>query len=563
MKHHPLECVRIALLIFMIGCGGAEVDFARSLAVKAPADVVLRGGKIVTVDRDFSIREAVAIKDGRFLAVGSERDIRPLIGPGTRVIELAGRTVIPGLVDARIYATAACMNWNNELHWQTTRTLADALNQVAAAAKSKPVGSWIVVGGGWVPTQFAERRFPTRAELDGIAPDHPVYVQYLNEGALLNSAGLRTLKIASASPDPAGGRFERHPKTGEMTGWLQGVAAWQLAYEKIPKPALDRVRQSMVACFRELVRLGITSIGDVQPRAVTLAHRRLLADLARTGELLLRVNFYIGTDGSEDLDGLQLAVKEVTTLGAGDQLRFAGFAFQMSGDSPGKMPLRRALQYFSENGYNFQLHGDGEGAIRPLLDTLEAIYTSRPAERQRIVFAGLDDVAPETIERIKKLGGAIAVRSVMALSGERNVERWGLEKTRNAPPLRALLDSGIPLGGGSGAYRAAHYSPMLSLWWLITGKTVAGSPLRAPQHNLTRAEALRLYTLGSAWLTLEEGRKGSIEVGKYADLAVLNADYLTIPEEQIRSLQSLLTVVGGRIVYAAAPFQLESFKQRR
>src|SRR5688572_20322215 len=135
MKHLPNKCIRIALLIFLTGCGGAEVDFARSLAAKAPADVVLRGGKIVTVDKDFSIREAVAIKDGRFLAIGSEREIRPLIGPGTRVIELAGRTVIPGLVDARIYATAACMNWNTELHWQTTRSLTDALNQISAAAK--------------------------------------------------------------------------------------------------------------------------------------------------------------------------------------------------------------------------------------------------------------------------------------------------------------------------------------------------------------------------------------------------------------------------------------------
>jgi predicted amidohydrolase YtcJ len=197
------------------------------------------------------------------------------------------------------------------------------------------------------------------------------------------------------------------------------------------------------------------------------------------------------------------------------------------------------------------------------LDTIQEIYASTPAERQRIVFAGLEDVAPETIERIKRLGGAIAVQSNMALSGERNLERWGLEKTRNAPPLRALLDSGVPLGGGSGAYRAASYSPMLSLWWLVSGKTVAGSTLRTPQQNLTRAEALRLYTLGSAWLTLEEGRKGSIEAGKYADLAVLNADYFTVPEEQLRSLQSLLTIVGGRIVYAAAPFQLEPTKQRR
>ena len=555
MKQLAIQSIGTALLIWFTGCGGAEVDFARSLAVKAPADLVLRGGKIVTVDKNFSIRQALAIKDGRFLAVGTERDVRPLIGPGTRVIDLAGRTVIPGMIDARIHATAACTNWNTELHWQSTRTLADALNQIAGQAKAKPPGSWIVVGGGWVPTQFAERRFPARAELDTIAPAHPVYLQYLNDGALLNSAALAALKINPVSPDPPGGKFERNPGTGELTGWIQGAAALQFVYERIPKPTLDVARQSLRDCFRELLRLGITSIGDVQPRVVTFAQRRLLDDLARSGELLLRINFYVGADGSPgDLERLKRAAEEAKSLTTPERLRFAGFAWSALPSGLAKESFHAAARFFAENGHNFQVYAEGDAAVRPLLDALQEIYTETPSGR-RIVFSGLDDVAPDTVERIKKIGGAIAVQSNMALSGERNVERWGLEKTRNAPPLRDLLDSGMPMGAGSGAYRTASYSPMISLWWLVTGRTVAGSQLRSPQQNLTRAEALRLYTLGSAWLTLEGERKGSIETGKYADLAVLSADYLTVPEEQIRSLQSLLTIVGGRIVYAAGPFE--------
>ncbi len=564
MKRAARNCARIAFLISLLSCGGAEVDFARSLAVKAPADLVLRGGKIVTVDKEFSIREAVAIKDGRFLAVGTDRDVRPLVGPGTRVIELAGRTVVPGFVDARIHATAACIHWNTELHWQTTRTLADALRQIAVTARSKPPGGWIVVGGGWVPTQFTERRFPTRADLDRVAPDHPVYVQYLNEGALLNSAALAALNMTRGSPDPSPGRFERHPGSGELTGWLQGAAAWQPAYDKIPKPALDEVRQSMGDCFRELLRLGITSIGDVQPRTVTFAHRRILEDLARTSELSLRVNFYIGTDGTAgDLERLKLVAEQIKSLGSHERLRFAGFTWNTTGRGTTTESFRAAVQFFAQHGQNFQINADSESAVRPLLDVLQKVYAAEPAMRRRVVFAGFEDLSFDTIARIKKLGGALAVPTGMALSGELNVNRWGLEKTRNAPPLRALIESDIPMGIGSGAYRSANYSPMLALEWLVTGKTIAGSPLRDPQQNLTRAEALRVYTMGGAWLTLEEGRKGSIEVGKYADLAVLSADYLTVREEQFRSIQSLLTIVGGRIAYAAGPFERASSTRPR
>jgi len=568
MRQRLKQLIFIGLLLLIAGCGGSEVDFARSLAVKAPADLVLRGGKIVTVDRDFSIREAVAIKDGRFLAVGTERDMRPLIGPGTRVIDLAGRTVIPGLIDSHIHATVAGLRWNGEVHWEMTRTLADGLRQIGAAVKTKPRGGWIVVGGGWVPTQFAERRFPTRADLDATAPNHPVYIQYLRDGALLNSAALTAAGISPGTPDPAGGRFERNPKTGELTGWLQGAAAWQYAYDKIPRPTLDTVRQGLVSCFRELNRLGVTSISDMHTGGVNFAHRRALAEMARSRELTLRMNFYVANDEpGAGVEQLKQAVEEIKSLHQSDIFRFGGFVETALGDAvedgktasrgaePAKESFRQAARFFADGGYSFYLRVGSDNSARRLLDVLEEVHAVTPFTRHRIVFAGLDDGTPETIERIKKLGGGISVQDRMALTGERNVERWGLEKARNTPPLRALIQSDIPLGAGTDAFQSSNYSPMLALWWLVTGKTVAGTAIRNPSHNLTRAEALRLYTIGSAWLSFEEGRKGSIEVEKYADLTVLNADYLTVPEEQIRSLQSLLTVVGGRVVYAAGPFE--------
>ena len=552
----------IGLMFCVAACAGQESDFERSLAVKAPADLILRRGKIVTLDRDFSIHEAVAIKDGRFLAIGTEREMRPLTGATTRVIDLAGRTVIPGLIDSHVFATVAALNWDAELHWEFTRTLADALRQIDAAAKARPRGAWIVVAGGWVPTQFGERRFPARAELDALAPNHPVYIQYLSQGALLNSAALTALGITPRTPDPAGGQYQRDSQNGELTGWLQG-AAWRAAYDRIPGPTLDAVRQSLKNCFHELNRLGITSISDVQTSAVTFAHRRVLADMARAGELPLRMSFYIATKPSGDLDALPGLIEEIKSLNQTDHFKFAGFAANMTdgnGDAseipaPVLDGFRRTAQFFAETTHNFQVRAASDSAARQLLDVLEQVQLATPAPRRRIIFTGLDDAAPETIERIKKLGGMISIQDHMALTGERNVEVWGLEKTRNSPPLRAMMQSGMPLGAGTGAFRSANYSPMIYLWWLVTGKTVGGSAIRNQNQNLARAEALRLYTLGSAWSTFEEGRKGSIEVGKQADLAVLNADYLSVPEEQIRSLQSLLTIVGGRIVYAVAPFE--------
>jgi predicted amidohydrolase YtcJ len=211
-------------------------------------------------------------------------------------------------------------------------------------------------------------------------------------------------------------------------------------------------------------------------------------------------------------------------------------------------------RFITEAGYNIHLQANRDNTARQWLDLLEEVHAVTPFARQRIVFTGLEDATAETVARIKKLGGGISVQDRMALTGELDVEPWGLERARNAPPLRMFIESGIPLGAGTGAFRSGNYSPMLALWWLITGKTVAGSGIRNKSQNVTREEALRLYTMGGAWLTSDERRKGSIEVGKLADLAVLNGDYLTVPEDQIRSLESLLTVVGGRVVYAAGPF---------
>jgi predicted amidohydrolase YtcJ len=558
--------------LLLASCSGRGLEVPQAFFdPRPPAERVFVNGKVVTVDSSFSVKEAVAIKNGRFVAVGTDNEMRRWIGPKTVVVSLGGRTVIPGLIDSHMHATVAGLNWNSELHWESARSLADGLKQIEAVAKDKPVGTWIVVGGGWAPTQFPEKRLPTRAELDAVAPKHPVYIQYLRQAAVLNSAGLAAVGIDRKAADPQGGRFERDPSSGEPTGVLQGVPAWEFVYAKIPHPTLDQIRQGLRNYFRELNRLGLTSVGDLQTGGVTFAHRRLLADMASRGELSVRLDYYIApNDPGDELEQLQLAAEEVRQLPANDMFHFAGFAETLirgTGDgdvlsnpkgitveTEAKEKFRKLLRFLAGAGYNFHLHMTQDNTARQLLTVIEEVNRETPFSRQRIAFAHLEDATPETIARIKKLGGGVSVQDRLVLTGDYYMELWGQAKARNAPPLRTLIDSGVPLGAGTDALRSGNYSPMLSLWWLITGKTVAGTPIRDPKQNVTRAEALRMYTMGSAWFTFAEKRKGSIEPGKLADLAVLNADYLTVPEDQIRSIESVLTMVGGRVVYTASPF---------
>jgi predicted amidohydrolase YtcJ len=293
--------------------------------------------------------------------------------------------------------------------------------------------------------------------------------------------------------------------------------------------------------------------------------------MANRGELSLRLDYYVSpNDPGDELEQLRLAAEEVKQLPANDMFRFAGFAETLirgTGDGDvlsnpkgftvgmeAKEKFRKLLRHFAEAGYNFHLHTTQDNTARQLLTIIEEVNRETPFARQRIAFAHLEDATPETIARIKKLGGGVSVQDRMVLTGERNIELWGPSKTGGAPPLKTLIDSGVPLGAGTDAFPSGNHSPMLCLWWLITGKTVGGTPTRDPRQNLTREEALRSYTMGSAWFTFAERRKGSIEPGKLADLAVLNADYLTVPEDEIRSIESLLTMVGGRAMYAGGPF---------
>lgn len=563
---------RAVLVLLLSGLPLAGASPVRGApAARQAADLLLVNGTLVTADRTFSIKQAVAIRDGKFLAVGSNDEVRALAGPATRVIDLAGRTVLPGLIDSHIHAIRAGLTWDLELHWEQVTSLAQGLRMITERAAQAPAGTWIRVVGGWHESQFAEKRAPTVAELDAAAPNHPVWMQRLYERVILNTAAQHALGITAETRDPRGGKVLKDA-SGKPTGVVTGAGGINAWYSRLPRPALEEEIQSTRNWFRELNRVGLTTAGDVAGgglvwpdgyRAVNALHDR--------GELTVRLRWYIQPNRpGQEMDVIRRFIAAVPVGSGDDMLRPVGVGEQVQGsvhdgDAFVAVPPRfapealaewgRIVKLIVESGWRFQVHATRDSSARQLLPVIEEINRRIPLGDRRVAFAHLEDVAPETIGRIKALGGGITVQDRMAYNGGDVVRNLGKAFARRAPPLKTMLRLGVPVGAGTDATRVASYNPFWSLWWLVSGKTLGGEAIRGPEENLSREEALQVYTTGSAWFSFDEGKLGSIEPGKLADLIVLSADYLTVPEDRIRDLESVLTIVGGKPVYAAAEYR--------
>jgi predicted amidohydrolase YtcJ len=561
-------------LWIVIGCLVASLALGvgrGASAAASPPDTILINGKIITLNPGSLIAQAVAIQQGKFVAVGSSDQIRSSAGPATRVIDLHGRTVIPGLVDSHAHAVRQGLTWNHELHWQTVTSLAQGLRMIRDRAARTPPGTWIVVAGGWHESQFAENRRPKPEEIEAISSDHPIWVQYLYNEAMMNKAAVKLVGLTAETKDPFGGKVMKDA-SGQPTGIVTGFGGINAFYFKIPRPSIDEQITDSRDWFRELNRLGLTEVGDVAGggliwpdnyQAVTTLHDR--------GELTVRVHWYMQPNrpGGE-LDVIKRFVTTVRPGSGDDMLRPIGVGEQVlassyDGDAFGPLPpqfspkaiddWRAAVRMIIENGWRFQVHATRNHSAEQLLPAIEEIHREIPVTNRRISFAHMEDVTTDTMRRIKALGGGITVQDRFIYSGDEVAHNWPEDVIRKAPPTKTMLAMGLPVGGGTDATRVAPYNPFWSLWWLVTGKTVAGHAIRGPQENLSRLQALRVYTIGSAWFNMHEDKVGSIEPGKYADLAVLSADYLTVPVDKIKDLVSVLTVVNGKPVYAAGDYQ--------
>jgi predicted amidohydrolase YtcJ len=524
-------------------------------------DTILINGKIVVYDA--APAQALAVRDGKIAAVGNSTDIRALAGPATRVVDLGGRTVIPGLIDSHIHAIRAGLSFTTEVHWIGVRTLAEALDRIRAAAKRAPKGAWLIVAGGWTERQFEEDRRPTQGEIAAAAPDHHVYIQQLYSRVLLDPGGYEALGIGR-NPDLAARVAAEQDKDGRPTGWLTGDnRAISDLFDLLPRPTYAQKVDGTRAFFRALNAVGVTGVSDPGGYNLSIPDYQPLFQVWRQRELTVRVRYSLSAPrrGRELEDFNELT--QMLPMGFGDDwLRFNGIGENVTwglynNDTPTdaqKEALVEVLRWAISRNMTATFHWHNDRAVHHLLDVLERVNGEAPVARLRWSIAHLNDASPESLKRMKAMGLGWLMQNAFYFRGEAFLGQRGLELARVSPPIVTALKMGIPIGGGTDAHRVMSYNPFVSLRWMLDGKTAGGVAMRAPEELPARIEALRLYTQGSAWFSFDENARGSLAVGQSADLAVLSKDYLTVPTDEIGGIVSLLTMVGGRVVYADGPF---------
>lgn len=540
--------------------------------VDAPS-LILRNGKFTTLDKAKPAASTVAMANGRFAAVGDEKEVMKLAGPKTQVIDLGGRRVIPGLFDSHTHPIRGGLNYNMELRWDGVPSLADAMRMLKEQAKRTPAPQWVRVVGGFTEYQFAEKRMPTLKELNDAAPDTPVFILRLYDRAMLNAAALRAVGYTKDTPNLPGGLIERD-KDGEPTGMLIAKPNALILYSTLargPKLSLDDQINSTRHFMRELNRLGVTSVIDAGGGFQNYSQDyEVVERLARADQLTIRIAYNLFTQKpKEELADFQGWAKIVKPgqgndmyrhNGAGEMLVYSAADFEdfrePRPDTPPNMEaeLERVVRHLTQVKWPFRLHATYDQTISRALDVFEKVNREVPLAGIHWFIDHAETITPRNIDRVKALGGGIAVQHRMAYQGEDFAKRYGKEMTAEAPPVKRILTAGVPLGAGTDATRVASYNPWVSLYWLVTGRTLGGMAMYPRENRLDRVTALRLWTEANTWFSSEEGKKGAIKSGQLADLTVLSADYMTVPEDQIKGLASVLTIVGGKVVYGDGPF---------
>jgi predicted amidohydrolase YtcJ len=506
---------------------------AATAVAQQKVDTVVTNGKILTVDADFRVVEALAIDRGRIVARGTRQEMARYAGPATKVIDVAGATVIPGLIDNHTHFTRAVERWHEQARFEGVDSRREALRILAAKAASVPAGEWVMVQGGWTPRQFADAPGGfTLEELDGAAPTNPLFVQEGYGVVYGNSLALKAVGL-----NPADGARRN----------AQGLVSFQppyALYDAMPRPSPAQLEQNLTDFMHTLNAAGLTGV-------YSLGQSDFLAARAAKGPLPLRIWETLAVDAHDPASATQAAALiersrpnrfdgQFGIFGLGEVLYGPFFDLAPRKDP---WPAEIMSEYAklataaARAGWHVHQHVINNSAVTDLLDTLEKVNRTEPLGALRWTLGHVYDISPRNIARAKALGMTLGVHGAAMQAGAHM-------------PLRQIADSGIVFGLGTDATIVSHYSPFVTLGWVVSGLDVGGN--KVLDETLTREEALIAHTRSNAYLFFQEKALGSLEVGKQADLVVLDRDYLTVPAAEIKYIKPTLTMVGGRVVFDAA-----------
>jgi predicted amidohydrolase YtcJ len=536
-------------------------------------DLILYNGKITTLDAAHPQVSAVAMTGGRITAIGGE-ELCNAATDKTKRINLKGRRVIPGLNDSHMHVIRGGLSYNVELRWDGVSSLADGLRMLKEQVQRTPPGQWVRVIGGWSEFQFAERRMPTLEEINAVSPDTPVFVLHLYCRGILNKAALRACGYTKDTPNPPSGEIQRDAN-GNPTGLLIARPNAGILYATVgkqPKLPPEHQMNSSRHFMRELNRLGLTSLVDAGGGSQTYPDDyAIIEELHKRGEMTVRMAYNIFTQKPKEEKEDFLRCMKLTAPGNGDDFYRCNGAGEMlvysaadfedflepRPDLPSNLEkdLKEVVSLLAANKWPFRIHATYDESISRMLNVFEEVNREIPFQGTKWFFDHCETISDRGLERVKALGGGIAIQDRMAFQGEYFLDRYGKQAAERTPPFRKMLQLGIPVGAGTDATRVASYNPWLSLYWLVAGKTIGGAALYPKANRLSREEALKLYTQGSSWFSGESGKKGAIAIGQLADVTVLTEDYFSVPEEKIKGIESVLTIVDGKIVYGVQEYQ--------
>jgi predicted amidohydrolase YtcJ len=552
----------LALFVFGTAAHAQQPD------VNAPT-LVLLNGKILTMNDQSQVAQAVAIRDGKILAVGDNVTIRSMAGTTTRTIDLGGKTVVPGLIDTHAHFKAAGLA-DYVVNMSRAKTVAEALEAIKQFAAKKKPGEWII-GGAWhPPSQLAEKRYLTRQEIDSVAPNNPVYLRTVGHFSMANTLALTKAGVTKDTPNPSGGSFERD-SSGELTGILVETAIDRVEKAVPPWTAEDEFRQFKLA-EGVLNSYGITSVVEGATPATDIA---TLQKVAASGEATVRVGLMFRPEPPAENSAWEAIMRgNGVSSGFGDDwVRLAGIKIFYDGGMTLKTALMRDPYPDSHDDYHgisqltperlkelvsicnkydwrVGVHVVGDRGIDEVLDAFEAADKEKSIRDRRFILIHGSLIRPDQMERVRRLGVRVDFQNVFMWDKAATVERFlGKATADRAVPTKTLIEKvGLNSLGAGTDFPVNPINPFINMYIMMTRKDPNGHVYGAAEA-ISREQALRLYTSAASHYMFDENKKGTIEPGKLADLAVLSADFMSVPEEEIKDIKVDQTIVGGKVVF--------------